>query len=357
MRPLDGLMVLDLTRLLPGAAATMQLATFGAEVVKIEEPGRGDYARAIPPFLNGQGAVFSMVNRGKKSVVLDLKSETGRDEFLKRAATADILVESFRPGTMRRLGLGYETLQTRNRRLIYVAITGYGQDGPWANLAGHDINYLALGGALDLVGVRGGAPVIPGVQIADMAGAMQAVSGVLLALAARDKTGDGQFVDVSMVDAVAWMLPVALGLHAATGEVPARGDTVLSGRYACYHVYEAADARWLAVGALESKFWEALCKALGCERFVADQFAEGPRQAEMIAELARVFRTRPAEAWFAHLQPLDACVTPVRNVAEMAQHFGLGRGESVVAPRLSTTPGVLGGPAPMLGEQEPWQTQ
>jgi crotonobetainyl-CoA:carnitine CoA-transferase CaiB-like acyl-CoA transferase len=179
---------------------------------------------------------------------------------------------------------------------------------------------------------------------------MQAVTGVLLALAARAKTGRGQAVDVSMVDGVAWLLPVALGLHVATGELPARGDGVLTGRYACYRVYEAADGRSIAVGALEPKFWDALCRALGCEQFIADQFAEGPRREEIVAELAGIFRMRTAEEWFERLRSADACVTPVRNVAEVAAQFGLGRGDSVVAPRLSDTPGRLGGLPPRLGE-------
>ncbi len=351
MRPLDGLVVLDLTRLLPGAAATMQLANFGAEVVKIEEPGRGDYARWIPPFLDGQGAVFGVVNRGKKSVALDLKSAAGREAFLKLAETADVVVESFRPGAMERLGLSYGTLRARNERLIYVSITGYGSDGPWAALAGHDINYLALGGALDLNRANGGPPVIPGMQIADLAGgAMQAVTGVLLALAARARTGRGQAVDVSMLDGVAWLLPAPLGVYAATGLPPGRGEGLLTGRYACYRVYQAADGRSIAVGALEPKFWQALCRALGCEQFIAEQFAEGPRREEIAAEVARIFLTRPAEEWFELLRPADACVTPVRNVAEVAAHFGLGSGDSVVTPRLRETPGRLGGPAPRLGE-------
>jgi crotonobetainyl-CoA:carnitine CoA-transferase CaiB-like acyl-CoA transferase len=351
MRPLDGLLVLDLTRLLPGAAATMQLANFGAEVVKIEEPQRGDYARSLPPYIDGEGAVFQMVNRGKKSVALDLKSENGRAAFLHLVSTADVVVESFRPGAMTRLGIGYETLRALNERLIYVSISGYGQDGPWAAMAGHDINFLALGGALEGNGAPGGPPAIPGIQIADLAGgALQAVTGVLLALAARAKTGRGQAVDVSMVDGVAWMLPVALGLHAATGELPVRGGGVLTGRYACYRVYETADGRWLAVGALESKFWRNLCEALGCPHFIEDQFAEGARREEIVAELARIFRARPAEEWFEQLRPMDCCVTPVRNVAEVAAHFGLARGDSIVAPRLSETPGQLGGPPPRLGQ-------
>ena len=351
MRPLDGIVVLDLTRLLPGAAATMQLANFGAEVIKIEEPERGDYGRWLPPYVEGEGAVFRMVNRGKKSVVLDLKSENGREAFLRLAGTADAVVESFRPGTMERLGLGYDTLRACNERLIYVSITGYGRDGPWADMAGHDINYLALGGGLDSNGIAGGPPAIPGIQIADLAGgALQAVTGVLLALAARARTGRGQAVEISMADGVAWLLPVALGTYAATGENPARGESVLTGRYACYHVYETAGGRWIAAGALEPKFWQALCSALGCEQFIPDQFAEGPRREEIVAELARIFRTRTAEEWFEILRPVDACVTPVRNVAEVAAHFRLRPGESAVVPRLRDTPGRLGGPPPRLGE-------
>jgi len=351
VRPLDGIVVLDLTRLLPGAAATMQLANFGAEVIKIEEPERGDYGRWLPPYVEGEGAVFRMVNRGKKSVVLDLKSENGREAFLRLAGTADAVVESFRPGTMERLGLGYDTLRACNERLIYVSISGYGRDGPWADMAGHDINYLALGGGLDSNGIAGGPPAIPGIQIADLAGgALQAVTGVLLALAARARTGRGQAVEISMADGVAWLLPVALGTYAATGENPARGESVLTGRYACYHVYETAGGRWIAAGALEPKFWQALCSALGCEQFIPDQFAEGPRREEIVAELARIFRTRTAEEWFEILRPVDACVTPVRNVAEVAAHFRLRPGESAVVPRLRDTPGRLGGPPPRLGE-------
>lgn len=355
MRPLDGLVVLDLTRLLPGAAATMQLANFGAEVIKIEEPERGDYGRSMPPFLDGEGAVFHMVNRGKKSVALDLKSEEGRNAFLRLASTADVVVESFRPGAMQRLGLGYDALRALNQGVIYVSITGYGQDGPWAAMAGHDINYQALGGALDLNRACGASPVIPGFQIADLAGgALQAVTGIMLALMARAKTGMGQAVDVSMTDGVAWLLPVALGWHAANSQLSppqtAEGDGLLTGRYACYRVYDTADGRSIAVGALEPKFWQGLCDSLGCAQFVPDQFAEGPRREEIIAEFTRIFRARAAEEWFARLRPADVCVTPVRNIAEVAQHYRLGPGDSVVAPRLSATPGHLGGAPPRLGE-------
>ena len=351
MRPLDGITVLDLSRLLPGGAATLLLANFGAEVIKIEEPGAGDYGRSMPPFLDGEGAVFHLVNRGKKSVVLDLKNPREKEAFLRLVPRADVLVESFRPGVMARLGLDYETLRRLNERLIYVAITGYGQDGADSAIAGHDINYLAQGGVLDITGAEGGPPVIPGVQIADLAGgAMQAVIGVLLALTARARTGQGQRVDCSMLAGAAWLLPVPLAFYQATGALPERGTGVLTGRYACYHLYRCADGRWISVGALEPKFWAALCRGLGCEQFVADQFAEGDRRMDIIATLTRIFETRAAGEWVERLRPYDACVAPVKNVGEIMRDLGLGKGESVIIPNLSATPGRLGGTPPRLGE-------
>ena len=305
----------------------------------------------MPPLLDGEGAVFQLLNRGKKSVALDLKQQAGKEALLDLAARADVLIESFRPGVMARLGLDYESLRARNERLIYVAITGYGQQGARSQMAGHDINYQALAGILDITGEEGGPPVIPGTQIADLAGgAMQAVIGVLLALAARAQTGRGQMVDVSMLDGAAWMLPVALAFCQATETLPQRGAAVLTGRYACYHLYRCADARWISVGALEPKFWSSLCRALGCEQFVADQFAEGPQRQEIIAELSRIFQTRACEDWMQHLAPYDTCVAPVQNVAEAMRDFHLATGETVVIPHLSATPGQLGGPAPKLGE-------
>lgn len=345
MRPLDGVVVLDLTRLLPGAVATLLLSNFGAEVIKVEEPGRGDYARSMPPLIDGQGAVFSLVNRGKKSVAIDLKDPAGKKAFLRLLDRADVLMEGFRPGVMARLGLDYETLRRSHPRLVYAALTGYGQDSRYAALAGHDINYLAMGGVLDLIGACDGPPAIPGVQIADLAGgSMQAVLGILLALLARHRTGRGQMVDVSMLDGVVSLLPVPLALLAASGRIPRRGEERLSGRYACYNVYQASDGRWVAVGALEPKFWAALCRGLGCEELIPEQYAEGDRQAEIIGEVAARLRTRTAREWFDHFRNTDACVTPVQNVAEVIAEVQPG-----VWPKLSETPGRPGGPAPGLG--------
>ncbi|MEO8025620.1 MAG: CaiB/BaiF CoA-transferase family protein [Bryobacteraceae bacterium] len=336
MHALEGVVVLDLTRLLPGAVATQWLANFGAEVIKIEQPGTGDYARQLGP------TTFEETNRGKKSITLDLKSAADKDSLLGLLARADIVIEGFRPGVMERLGLGYETFRASNPRLIYVALTGYGPDGPFANLAGHDINYLSLAGVLDQIGVAGGPPVIPGVQLADLAGgSMQAVIGILLALAARERTGLGQRVDISMTDGAAALLPVIRGMVDATGVVPKRGAEMLCGAFACYNVYLAADGRYVSVGALESKFWQNLCNGLGCPHLIADHFAPEPRRSAMKAELAGIIATRPAEEWFALLGEKDCCLTPVRTIAEAST--------SAVVPRLSDTPGQAGLPAPALG--------
>jgi crotonobetainyl-CoA:carnitine CoA-transferase CaiB-like acyl-CoA transferase len=314
----------------------MLLANFGAEVIKIEQAGGGDYARQMPPLIDGEGAVFHATNRGKKSIVLDLKTTDGKAAVELLAARADVLIEGFRPGVMKRLGLDYETLRPLNERLIYVSLTGYGQTGPNAGMAGHDINYIALGGLLDTAGA------IPGAQIADLAGgSLQAVIGILLALAARQKTGRGQFVDVSMLDGVTWLMALPLAVYSATLEMP----TMLSGRYACYQTYQAGDGRWLAVGALEPKFWVALCGKLGCTEFIPDQFAEGERQTEIIASLRKIFRTRSAAEWLELFHGADVCVTLVRNVAEVAADRG-----SEVIPKLSDTPGRLGGQPPRLDQ-------
>jgi crotonobetainyl-CoA:carnitine CoA-transferase CaiB-like acyl-CoA transferase len=271
----------------------------------------GDYARA------SYTALFEETNRGKKSLELDLKSQ--RESFLKLVRSADVVMEGFRPGVMERLGLGYEVLREANPRLIYVALTGYGSDGPHALLAGHDVNYLALSGVLDLIRAEDGTPVIPGVQIADLAGgSMQAVIGILLAMEARHKSGQGQRVDISMTDGLNVLLPVAR----AKGPVK-----LLSGSYACYRVYAAAGVSFVAVGALEQKFWANLCKELGCEELIEGQFAAD--QSGVIAVLAEKFKTATAEEWFERIGEKDCCVTPVRAAAHGVPESTLGR-----APRL-----------------------
>jgi crotonobetainyl-CoA:carnitine CoA-transferase CaiB-like acyl-CoA transferase len=249
-------------------------------------------------------------------LALDWKTEPGKAELLTLAERADVMMESFRPGVMERFGLGFdEVLQPLNERLIYVSITGYGRDGPYAAMAGHDINYLAMNGVLDLIGAPDGPPVIPGVQLADLAGgSMQAVTGILLALEARHRTGRGQRVTISMTEGSAMLLAIPMAEFKATGRVSKRGAEMLSGRYACYNVYLCRDGRWVAVGALERKFWVNLCRELGCEECVELQFAE--EQSSVKARLSGIFRARAAEEWFELLKDKDCCVTPVRTLAE-----------------------------------------
>ena len=342
MRALNGLLVLDLTRLLPGAVATQTLAAHGARVIKIELPGVGDYARHgfIDPSLNG---IFAATNRGKESVALDLKDEDGRNALRLLAMEADVLIEGFRPGVMHRLGIDQEHLRALNPRLIYVALTGYGQRGEYSQMAGHDINYLAMSGVLAEIGT-GEMPVVPGVQLADLAGgSMQVVIGTLLALQARERTGEGQFVDVSMTDGVASLLPIPLSSYALSGGMlPTRGDSLLTGRYACYGVYRAA-VGFVAVGALEPKFWQALCEALGEPGWIADQFAEEPRRSELKRLLGARFLEKTAEEWFAELRERDCCVTPVRDLES-------ARPCVEPVPRLSATPGAYAEAFPKLGE-------
>lgn len=344
VRPLEGVRVLDFTQLLPGPAATRFLADFGAEVIKIEPP-TGDPARFVPPMVDGESALFAEINRGKKSVIADLKRDRDRRAVLELAASADVVMEGFRPGVMDRLGLGYDVLSARNPRLVYVAITGFGQKGADALRAGHDINYLALAGALDLIGLPAGPLVIPGFQIADIGGALHAVIGTLLALAAREKTGRGQFVDVSMTNAVASLMLLPLAIFNATGCSPRRADERLSGRYGCYGVYETADRRWVAVGALEVKFWAALCRELDCEEFIADQFAEGERREAIRSHLAAVFRTRTAGEWEDCFRGKDVCVSAVLTLAEAGDY----RNDPPL-PAMSAGHAVPGARSPQLGE-------
>jgi crotonobetainyl-CoA:carnitine CoA-transferase CaiB-like acyl-CoA transferase len=324
--PLDGVAVLDLTRLLPGGYCTLLLADLGADVIKVEEPGRGDYIRWTPPMIDGESAAHRALNRGKRSITLNLKSPEGVSILKRLAESADVLIESFRPGVMDRLGVGFEALRSDNPALIYCAITGYGQDGPYRNLVGHDVNYIGYGGVLSLTGPTDGPPVIPGVQIGDLgAGAMMAAVGILAALHERSSTGMGRFVDVSMLDGVVSWLSVNAAAFLATGDIPKPGGEMLSGGLACYRVYRAGDGRYLTVGALEPRFWRALCSSLGCEDLVEAQY--GPDQEGMAQRLQDVFATRTRDEWVQAFEGIEACVGPVNDVAEaLADPQVLARG-------------------------------
>jgi crotonobetainyl-CoA:carnitine CoA-transferase CaiB-like acyl-CoA transferase len=366
--PLDGLRVLDLSRLLPGGFCSLLLADLGADVIKVEDTGMGDYVRWAPPAFEGaeasaKGSLFLALNRNKRSIRLNLKTEGGREALLRLARDADVLLESFRPGVLDRLGVGYERLREVNPGLVYCAITGYGQTGPYVDRAGHDMNYLGLNGVLALTGDADGPPVQAGAQIADLGGgALMAAFGILAALRHRDRTGEGQLVDVSMFDgALSWLAMVAARVFAA-GERPRRGHEVLGGGIVCYRPYACADG-WVTLGALEPKFWRAWCAGVGREDLVERQFdAVG---STTHAEVERIFLERTRDEWRAFATDNDCCLEPVLEVEEaleselvrareMVLEFdqpGAGRVRGLGFPvKLSATPGRVRLPGPALGE-------
>ena len=363
-----GLRVLDLSRLLPGPYCSLLFADLGAEVIKIEEPERGDYARENLPHYGqtGVGAAFLLLNRNKKSLTLNLKTEPGKGIFRRLARSADVLLESFRPGVMDRLGLGWEALRSLNPGLIYCAISGYGQDGPYRDLVGHDINYMGYAGALAITGPRGGPPLMPGVQVADLGGgALMAAFAIGAALYHRTRTGEGQLLDVSMTDGVVSWLAIHYGPFFATGRPPRRGEERLNGGWVCYQIYETADGEYLTLGALEPKFWANLCRLLGREDLIPLQDATGEARDRVEAELRAIFRTRPREEWLRLLHSVDVCAGPVLGFDEVLQdpqlrHRGLfasvedpahGAIPQVAFPvKLSATPARITSPPPGLGE-------
>lgn len=336
--PLRGLRVLDLTRLLPGPLATLRLAELGADVLKIEEPGAGDGARAMLQSAADRSAgrpsaFYRLVNRGKRETRLDLKSETGRTVLRALVRESHVLVESFRPGVMARLGLDYASLAKINPKLVYCAITGYGANGPFSHRPGHDINYLAYAGVLDQIRGADSTPVIPNIQIADiLGGASTALTQILAALWQVTQGGGGSFLDISMTHAIRACNVVAHatlenagGQHAASADLAA-GHGLMNGGAPCYNVYKTADGRWLAIGALELKFWEKLCRALGREDWTSrhwslGQAAGGADAASLTRELAARIASQPLAAWLALLEPLDCCVSPVLTVEEARQHL------------------------------------
>ena len=314
--PLDGVTILDLSRLLPGGYATLMLADLGADVIKIEEPGKGDYIRWSPPMAGEFSGSHIALNRNKRSMTLNLKKPKGRDVLLRLAERADVVVESFRPGVMERLGVGYGALRERNPRIVYAAISGYGQDGPRSQTAGHDVNYMAYAGALGVIGEEDRRPTIPALQIGDLAGGgMTAVIAILAALLRREQTGTGDFCDVSMMDGIVSWLSIHAGAWSATRTDPQRELMPLSGLYPCYRVYPAADGH-LAVGALEPQFWAALCEAIERPDLASDAFVGGVRRDEVIAELSELFGSRTRAEWMETFGDRDVCVAPVNSFTE-----------------------------------------
>jgi crotonobetainyl-CoA:carnitine CoA-transferase CaiB-like acyl-CoA transferase len=347
------------------------LADLGADVVKVEDTGMGDYVRWAPPYhgaeeqqgLGTRSALYLSLNRGKRSVRIDLKSEAGRDAFLRLAREYDVVLESFRPGVLDKLGCGYEALHEANPRIVYCAITGYGQTGPNTRRAGHDMNYLGLNGLLGLTGERGGRPIQSAGQIADLGGgALMAAFGVLAALRERERSGEGQLVDVSMTDgSLAWLAMTAAA-YLCDGEVPRRGEGQLTGGLVCYLPYEAADG-WVTCGALEPKFWGNFCRGVGREDLIASQFeANGSDAWRQVAE---IFRSRTRDEWRAFNDEHDAMIEPVLDLDEALESELVRQREMVVevdqpeigsvrllgAPvKFSRTAADPTRPAPALGE-------
>ena len=377
--PLQGIRVLDLSRLLPGGFCSLLLADFGADVLKVEDTGMGDYIRWSPPYYEGahetaKSALFLPLNRNKRSIRLDLKNERGREALLRLVREYDVVLESFRPGVLDRLGVGYERMREENPGIVYCAISGYGQDGPKRGASGHDMNYLGLIGLLGLTGERGGEPVQAAGQIADLGGgALMAAFGILAALRERDGggadsdspgSGEGQLVDVSMADgALSWLAMVA-ATYFADGNVPRRGELPLAGSLICYRPYECADG-WVTLGALEPKFWQGFCRGVGREELVAAQFERpGSAAHEQVKE---IFKGRTRDQWEAFARENDCCLEPVLELDEALGSELVGAREMVVeieqpgaerAVRLLGVPVKLGRtpgdharlPGPALGE-------
>ncbi len=319
--PLRGVRVLDLTRLLPGPVATLHLADLGADVIKIEDCGAGDYARTMGDGPEGVSFFYRAVNRNKRGLRLDLKQAAGREVFLRLARDADIVVESFRPGVTDKLGIGYEALRAINPKIVYCAITGYGQSGPLAMAAGHDLNYIGLAGVLDQIGVDGAQPAIPNLQIGDLlGGALSGAMGILAALFDAQRSGQGRFVDVAMSEAVLAHNLFPLFALQSNGAVAPRGGDYLSGADAGYGVYATADGRYMAVAALEEKFWSLFCDTLDRPDWKARHGARGQETTALRNELAALFATRTQAQWSEHFAAVDCCVTPVLDTAEALEH-------------------------------------
>jgi alpha-methylacyl-CoA racemase len=369
--PLGDVKILDLTRLLPGGFCTLLLADLGADVIKVEDTGQGDYVRWAPPYygseeltpLGTRSAIYLALNRNKRSIRLDLKQEQGKQVLLTLVKSADVLVESFRPGVLDKLGVGFEVLSQANPALVYCPITGYGQNGPNRDRAGHDMNYLGLNGILGLTGEAGGPPIQSGAQIADLGGGgLMAAVGILAALQEARRSGQGQMVDISMTDgSLAWLVMEA-ARYFGSGEVPERGNIMLSGGIVCYRPYEASDG-WVTCGALEPKFWARFCQAVDRPDLIEKQFEKPGSEAHK--QVAEVFKTKSRAQWKAFNDEHDAMIEPILELDEALESELVREREMVVSYeqpemgevkqlgfpiKLSRTPAGIHRPAPTLGE-------
>ena len=363
--PLSGIRVIDLTRLLPGPFATQLLSNLGADVIKVEDPEVGDYLRLVPPALDGTSYAFAMVNRNKRSVAVNLKEREGQEVLHRLVASADIFIEQFRGGVAPRLGADYETLQRVNPRLVYCAFEGFGANGPYAGRPAHDLDFEALSGILSVTGSDDGRPVIPGVPIADLASAFNAAFSILAALRRRDATGAGEFVDVSIFDTAISLMVLNFARYLGTGEIPVPGETLVTGQWAFYNIYETKDGRWISVAAVEPKFWTRLIGLLGLEEFEGEQFADEPMRGRAIRAFRQAFRRRALREWTSILEREDIPWARVQSLPEVvrdpqilarsmlvdADLGRLGRRKVLGHPaRLDGVPRDPSGPVPSKGE-------
>ena len=362
--PLSQIKILDLSQLLPGPFCSQILADFGAEVVKVEIPQGGDHGRSYCPKVKKEGAAFLAINRNKKSLTLDLKKTEGRRLFKTLIKGFDVVIESYRPGFLKKLGIGYEQIRKIHPKIIYCSITAYGQTGPYRSRAGHDLNAVALAGILDMTGRGGGPPALPGIQIADIGAGLYAALAILMALTAKQRSGIGQHIDISMLDTAVSFLTIHAGNYFATGKPPERGEEILSGGFACYNLYPTKEGRYLSVAALEPHFWRDLCLTLRMESWVSKQFV--PRaQPRIKRELSKIFRTKKRSEWLQMFLDSDLCIEPVFHMGETFSHPQVLRRKMLcclshptegklpqlgIPIRLSETPGRVRFSPPVLGE-------
>ncbi|WP_054692339.1 CaiB/BaiF CoA transferase family protein [Syntrophomonas palmitatica] len=318
--PLQGIKVLDLSRVLAGPFCTQVLTDYGAEVIKIEDPHGGDPARYQPPLIEGVGALFYLLNRNKKSISLDLRQREGQEIFKKLALESDVVIEQFRPGVMDRLGLDYETLRQINPGLIYCALSGFGQNGPLRESPGHDLNFQSLAGMALLNGIKGQKPVVPPLTMAALAGgSMYAVTAILMALFQREKSGQGQFCDVSILDGAISFMVQPLADWAANGNMPQRGESLLGGAYACYNIYQTQDGGYVSLAAVEGKFWQEFCIRMGYPEYSEQQWNLS-RQEGIYADIQAQFLTRKRDEWEQLFSDSGFCFSPLLNLEEICVH-------------------------------------
>ena len=365
--PLQGIRILDLTRLLPGPLGTMLMADMGAEVIKIEDPNAPDYVRVFPPFVGGESVNYLAYNRSKKSMFLDYKLEEGRKIFFKLVKTADVVVEQFRPNYLDKIGLGYEEAKKVNPKIIYVSVTGYGQTGPYAHLAGHDLNYIAYAGVLGITGEKNSPPTVPGVQMADIAGgSYMSVIATLSALHARTQTGVGQHVDVSMTDAAMPLLSVSYAIYSATNQTQHRGTLPLSGGMPNYGVYECQDKKYIALGTLEPKFWSKFCDLTNKSDWKMFMIPQNSEQLLSFKNLiSGLFLEKNQSDWVKFGLENDLLISPVYGLEDLendphlqarqmiieTEHPMAGKLKSIGIPlKFSETEAKPSWTAPILGE-------